>query len=153
MKIGLEKKDCQTLAAILSKVLASTYSLYTKTQHYHWNVTGPDFYSLHLMFQSQYEELAETIDEMAERIRALGEFPHGSLALFAKESLIKDEHNKELKAPEMLKRLLADHETLICYLRESLPTAEKLEDGATADFINKRLATHEKVAWMLRSHS
>jgi len=148
--LNLKPKDREALCQILQGLLASSYALYLKTQNFHWNVTGPAFQSYHLMFQAQYEELAESIDEMAERIRALGFFPEGSFKSFTKTSLIKDA--EEVLAPlEMIKCLLQDHETLIYYLREKLPFAEKVEDGATADFINSRLAVHEKTAWMLRS--
>jgi len=102
------------------------------------------------MFQNQYEDLAEAIDEIAERIRALGYFPEGSFEAFAKNTLIEGEKGRP-KALEMIKQLLADHETLIQFLREHLPFVEKEEDGATADFINKRLSIHEKVLWILRS--
>lgn len=148
--ISLKKEDREELCCILQKLLASSYTLYLKTQNFHWNVTGPDFHSYHLMFQSQYEELAEAIDEMAERIRALGYFPEGSFESFIKMSLIKG-INKLLSSMKMIEVLLHDHETLIGYLREKLPFSEQVEDGATADFINSRLAVHEKTAWMLRS--
>lgn len=148
--IGLSSKDREELSTILQKILASSYALYLKTQNFHWNVTGPAFQSYHLMFQAQYEELAEAIDEIAERIRALGFFPEGSFESFLKTSLIQDV--KTVLSPmKMIEILSHDHETLIRFLREKLPFAEKVEDGATADFINARLAIHEKTAWMLRS--
>jgi len=150
LHIGLQSKEREDLCAILQGLLASSYALYLKTQNFHWNVTGPAFHSYHLMFQEQYEELAEAIDEVAERIRMLGEFPDGSFESFAKVSLVKCA-KKVLPPLEMIEALLRDQETVICYLREKLPYAEKVEDGATADFINKRLAVHEKTAWMLRS--
>lgn len=150
LNIGLSEKERKSVVDILNVLLASSYALYIKTQNFHWNVTGPHFISYHGMFQSQYEELAETIDEIAERIRALGFFSEGSFSAFAKESLIKDE--KGVPPPKkMIETLLQDHETIICFLRKKLPIAEKMEDGASADFINKRLASHEKTAWMLRS--
>ena len=150
VKTGLEQKDRKTLADILHVLLATSYLLYLKTQNFHWNVTGISFVSLHLLFQEHYEELAKTIDEMAERIRALGFFPQGSFFYFSKLSLIKEV--TDLLGPiKMLEVLAEDHQTLICFLREKLPIAEKLKDGATADFINKRLFVHEKTLWMLRS--
>ncbi len=150
LKIGLEKKDRQRLADILHVLLATNYMLYLKTQNFHWNVTGEGFVSFHLLFQNQYEELAKTIDEIAERIRALGFFPEGSFSCFSKLSLIKEA--KALLGPmKMMETLLEDCQTLVCFLREKLPIAEELNDGATADFINKRLFVHEKNIWMLRS--
>ncbi|CCB89279.1 Dps family protein [Simkania negevensis] len=150
LHIGLQSKERGDLCEILQRLLASSYALYLKTQNFHWNVTGPAFHSYHLLFQDQYEELAEAIDEIAERIRMLGEYPEGSFESFTKISLIKCA--KEVLPPlQMMETLLHDHETVIRYLRDKLPYAEKVEDGATADFINKRLAVHEKTAWMLRS--
>lgn len=150
LNIHLKENDRKQIAEILQDLLASSYALYLKTQNFHWNVTGPSFPSYHVMFQNQYEELAETIDEIAERIRALGYFPEGSFESFSKRSLIEDE-KKVISPTKMIQILLQDHECLIRFLRESLPTVEKFLDGATADFINKRLSAHEKIAWMLRS--
>jgi starvation-inducible DNA-binding protein len=150
LNLDLKPQDRETLCLVLQKLLASTYALYLKTQNFHWNVTGPAFYSYHQMFQLQYEELAEAIDEIAERIRSLGHFPNGGLSLFAEESLIKDVKGV-LPPMTMIEALTQDHETLICYLRENLSFPEEIGDGATADFINKRLAVHEKTGWMLRS--
>jgi len=148
--LDLDVKEREQLCNILQVLLASSYCLYLKTQNFHWNVTGPNFHSYHLMFQDQYEELAQAIDEIAERIRALGYFPEGSLASFAKSSLVRD--TEGVSPPmRMVEKLLSDHELIIRYLREGLPLAERATDGATADFINKRLAIHEKTAWMLRS--
>ena len=150
LKIDLKPEERAKLCPFLQGLLASSYSLYLKTQNFHWNVTGASFHSYHLMFQDQYEELAEAIDEIAERVRALGYFPEGSFESFAGKSLIQDA--KGVSPPiKMVEILLEDHETIICYLRKGLPLAEKVGDGATADFINKRLAVHEKTAWMLRS--
>jgi len=150
LKIGLEEKDLETLAEILQQLLATSYALYLKTQQFHWNVTGPSFHPYHVLFQEQYEELAEAIDEVAERVRALGAFPEGSFEVFSKQSLVKSSSPVH-PALKMMEILLDDHETLIRFLREKLPLAEEVGDGATADFINKRLAVHEKTAWMLRS--
>lgn len=150
MDIGIKKEELQEICAILNKILATTYALYLKTQNYHWNVTGKQFYSLHNLFQKHYEEMAEAIDEIAERVRALGENPPGSFSAFAALSEVKEE-SEIPSSEEMLKQLVQDHEILITYMREQLPKVEKLKDGATADLMNKRLATHEKSAWMLRS--
>ncbi len=152
MKIGLTQGDRAAICLVLTQVLASSYGLYLKTQNFHWNVKGKEFYALHVMFQKQYEELAEVIDEVAERIRSLGGHAEGSFSAFMRHSWVKDEE-KQLSAPEMLRKLVHDHEVMSENMRRHLPAIEKVEDGATADFINKRLASHEKVAWMLRSHS
>jgi len=148
--VNIHLPNCEKVCEILHQLLASTYTLYLKTQNYHWNVLGAHFQSLHLLFQSQYEELAESIDEIAERIRALGYFPSGSFESFKKLTVIEEEKGLP-KATEMLQKLLTDHERVIQFLRQYFPTVEKEGDSATADFINKRLASHEKTAWMLRS--
>ena len=122
LEIDLREEDRQKIASFLTKLLASTYALYLKTQNYHWNVKGMDFFSLHVMFEKQYEEFAETIDEMAERIRALGHTIEGSLEAFAKISIIKGEEQLP-NAKEMLARLLKDHEenkAYLLFLRSSL---------------------------------
>ena len=150
LRIDIDENNRKEICLILQKLLSSSYSLYLKTQNFHWNVTGVQFYSFHLLFENQYKELAIAIDEMAERIRAIGFFTEASLSEFSNQTLIKDE-TKVLSADFMIKRLLEDHETIICFLRKNLPFVEKIEDGATADFINKRLAVHEKTSWMLRS--
>lgn len=151
LKIGLEAGERKKICDFLNKLLASTYTLYLKTQNYHWNVKGMHFFSLHILFEKQYEELAESIDEMAERIRSLGHFAEGSFESYAKLSVIKGDDSRP-SAPTMIENLLKDAEAIICFLRENLAFAEKVHDGATADFINKRLAVHEKASWMLRSH-
>lgn len=143
--------DTKKVCEVLHTLLASSYMLYLKTQNFHWNVTGPHFAPLHALFQTQYEDLAEAIDEMAERIRSLGFFPEGSFSVFGKLSILKEVTGSPLEAMKMVETLLKDHEALILFMRQHLGEIEELSDGATADFINKRLATHEKFAWMLRS--
>ena len=148
--IALNEASRETISTFLQTLLATTFGLFVKTQNFHWNVTGVQFPSFHLLFQNQYEELFGAIDEIAERIRALGFFPKGSLQTFSHLSLVGDEEHLQ-SAIEMLHQLLKDHELVIKFLRDNLPFTEECEDGATADFINKRLAVHEKAAWMLRS--
>lgn len=148
---GIEEQNREKNAQVLFQLLSSTYFLYLKTQNYHWNVTGTLFYSLHRLFQTQYEELSEAIDEIAERIRALGHFPQGSFAAFSKATVVKDETTTLRSAQAMVQQLLSDHESIIILLRRHLQEIEQTIDGATADLINKRLATHEKQSWMLRS--
>lgn len=151
VSINLSGQDREEICEILANVLANTYILFLKTQNFHWNVTGSDFFSYHKMFEEQYEELFDAIDVLAERIRALGLYAEGSFSAFLKRGFIEEE--KEVHpAKEMIIRLIKDHEKIISYLRDHLPKVEKLHDGATSDLINKRLDVHEKAAWMLRSH-
>ena len=149
LAIDLDKRE--VISGHLKILLASTYAFYLKTQNYHWNLVGKEFYAMHQLFQTQYEELAETIDEMAERIRALGFFVEGGLGVFKEKSLIDDETDPKKSLPNMIEQLLNDHEAIIAFMRKHLPEVESFHDGATADFINKRLSVHEKMAWMLRS--
>jgi len=134
----------------LKRVLADTYTLYLKTQNYHWNVEGRHFRSLHLMFEEQYTELAAANDEIAERIRALGEKAPGSYAEFVKLATIK-EGNSELDENQMVKDLYQSHQTIVATLKKALAAAQKADDEPTADILIGRLAIHEKTAWMLRS--
>lgn len=147
---GLEKSDREQIAAELSKLLASHYTLYIKTQNFHWNVRGPFFQQLHLMFEGQYNELALGNDEIAERIRALGVLAPGSYAQFAKLSFI-EESAEDLLAEKMVEILLTDHEKLISEMRKILNLAGDIGDNATEDLIGPKINTHEKTAWMLRS--
>ena len=135
----------------LSVFLSSSYVLYLKTQNFHWNVTGPNFFSLHQLFEVHYTELATAIDEIAERIRGLGAFAPGSFSVFSTLSLIKEE-TKVPAAPLMIKQLVDDHEVLIKYGREVIEAAEDAKDPGTADLITIRVEAHEKAGWMLRSH-
>ena len=150
MNIGLSKESYEEIASILNKILATTYAIYLKTQYYHWNITGKEFFSHHILLEKQYEEMAEAIDEIAERTRSLGKNPPGSFTAFGRLSEVEEE-NENPPAVEMLKRLTKDHEKLIVYMRENLGKIEEFNDGATVDLINKRLAVHSKMAWMLRS--
>lgn len=139
------------LVELLSKFLASTYTLYLKTQNYHWNVTGPLFQTMHLMFEGQYGDLALAADELAERIRALGAFAPGSYSQFAQLSTIKEARREPIKAMEMVQDLEADHKTLAKQAHEIIEIAASLHDDVTADICTTRMASHEKTAWMLRS--
>lgn len=140
----------KNIAQQLSHLLADTYTLYLKTQNFHWNVTGPTFMMLHLMFEEQYESLAAAVDSIAERIRALGFPAPASFTQFQQLATIKDE-TKVLTAQEMIKQLLTDHESVIKTARALYPIAEKSVDEASADLATERLLEHEKTAWMLRS--
>ncbi|EKD54951.1 MAG: hypothetical protein ACD_60C00030G0001 [uncultured bacterium] len=134
----------------LAKLLADTYTLYLKTQNFHWHVTGPHFHSLHKMFEEEYIELANAVDEIAERIRALGAPAPASFGEFLKLTSIKEETAKP-SAIEMVKKLLHDHETVIKHIESLMPLAQKVEDEATLDLLITRSEIHQKTAWMLRS--
>lgn len=134
----------------LGALLADTYTLYLKTHQYHWNVTGPMFQTLHLMFEQQYTELGLAVDLIAERIRALDEFAPGSYREFARRSRItEDDHRPDARG--MIERLLDAHETVVRTARELFPIVEQAHDEPTADLLTQRVQIHEKTAWMLRS--
>jgi starvation-inducible DNA-binding protein len=147
---GMNEQERASVSGALAKVLADTYLLYLKTQNFHWNYTGVEFYPFHLLFEKQYEELAETIDEVAERIRALGFFVEGTMDSFKKISSIREEH-RIIPGHEMVTQLIEGHETVIRELRTLSTLAEKYQDAATVDLVGRRLGMHEKFAWMLRS--
>lgn len=152
MKIdtGLADTDREEIASGLSHLLADTYVLYLKTHGYHWNVTGPLFRTLHLMFEEQYMELREAVDVIAERIRALDHLAPGSYAEFSSLSSVPDEAGAP-EATTMIKNLVAGHETVIRTARQLVKTAEAAGDVATADLATQRTDIHEKTAWMLRA--
>ena len=148
--IGINDADRKEITQGLSRLLADTYTLYLKTHNFHWNVTGPMFQTLHLMTEEHYNELALAVDLIAERIRALGEFAPGSYSKYAELTAIKEE-NGVPTATEMIKQLVADHETVIRTARTLFPAAENASDESTADILTQRIQIHEKTAWMLRS--
>lgn len=148
--ISTQNQHSQKIADELSHFLADTYTLYLKTQNYHWNVAGPNFYALHLMFEAQYKELADAIDIIAERIRALGSHTPASFSEYAKLSSIKEETHT-VSADEMIKKLMKDHETLSHQANIMLSKAEKNHDQGTMDMLIQRIREHDKTAWMLRS--
>jgi len=135
----------------LSRLLADSYTLYLKTHNYHWNVTGPMFNTLHTLFETQYTELALAVDEIAERIRALGEFAPGSYSAFGALASIKEETGRPA-ATQMIENLVADHTTLVESAKRVIAAAEKASDQASADLATRRVEIHQKNAWMLRSH-
>ena len=142
-----QKKE---IAAGLSVLLADTYTLYLKTHNFHWNVTGPMFQTLHLMFETHYNEMALAVDLIAERIRALEQPAPGSYAEFGKLTTIKEAVGVP-KAQDMIRQLLEGHEVVIQTSRRVFPDAEGAGDQATMDLLTQRLQLHEKTAWMLRS--
>jgi starvation-inducible DNA-binding protein len=148
--IGIPEQERKKIAGGLSKLLSDTYTLYLKTHNFHWNVTGPMFNTLHLMFETQYTELATAVDEVAERIRALDMPAPGSYSQFAKLTRIKEATGTP-EATEMLRQLVADHEAVVRTAREVFPLADKSHDEPTADLLTQRMQVHEKTAWMLRS--
>lgn len=150
LNTGISDSDRKSIVEGLSRLLAETYTLYLKTHNFHWNVTGPQFRTLHLMFEEQYNELALAVDVIAERIRALGHFAPGSYREFAKLSSIAEAEGVPA-ANDMIRQLVEGNETVIRTARSSFPVAEKASDEATADLLTQRIQTHEKTAWMLRS--
>lgn len=148
--IGISKEDRKKITEGLSHLLADSYTLYLKTHNFHWNVTGPMFQTLHLMFEAQYTELALAVDLIAERIRALGHFAPGSYAEFGKLSSIKEAKGVP-EAKDMIKQLLQGHEAVVKTARGIFKAADKASDEATADLLTQRIQLHEKTSWMLRS--
>lgn len=143
------RKNHQTVE-VLEKVLANSYALALKTQNYHWNVVGENFKSLHELFGAQYEELFDAIDEIAERMRALGSKVDGTFENFSKLIKIKS-GDKNLDKNMMLQDLVADHEVVAAMLKDGIKTAQDELDEATADMFIGRIQSHEKSIWMLRS--
>ncbi|MFA7351433.1 MAG: Dps family protein [Methylotenera sp.] len=150
MDIGIKEQDRKHIAQGLSHLLADTYTLYLKTHYFHWNVTGPMFSTLHLMFEVQYNELALAVDLIAERIRALDVYAPGTYRDFAKLTSIKESESVP-KAQDMIAELVAGHEAVCRTARTVFPSADAASDEATADLLTQRLQVHEKTAWMLRS--
>ena len=148
--IGINKKDRTKIADGLSHLLADSYTLYLTTHNFHWNVTGPMFNTLHLMFETQYNELALAVDSIAERIRALGLPAPGSYAQFAKLTSIAEETGTP-NAEQMIAQLVRDQEAVVRTARGIFPTVDDAHDEPTADLLTQRMQVHEKAAWMLRS--
>jgi len=148
--IGIDEEARRDIAHGLSRLLADTYTLYLKTHNYHWNVVGPMFNTLHLMFETQYNELALAVDLIAERIRALGEPAPGSYHEFSELSSVTEDTDTP-NATEMTRRLVEGRETVARTARSVFPTAEKAGDEPTADLLTQRMQVHGKTAWMLRS--
>ncbi|MFV1971758.1 MAG: Dps family protein [Acidimicrobiia bacterium] len=147
---GLSESDRENVASELSRLLADSYTLYLKSHYYHWNVTGPMFQTLHLMFEQHYLELALAVDEIAERIRALGHTAQATYGEFARLSSIPEEASPP-EAMQMVQNLVDAHETVIATARSALAVAEPANDAATADLATRRIDVHEKTTWMLRS--
>lgn len=140
----------EVVADGLARLLADTFTLYIKTQGYHWNVIGPHFRSLHLMFEEQYLELRDAVDEIAERIRAMGRLAPGSYREMARLTRLAEDEGAP-PAMEMVRRLAADNETSAATAHEVVAAAEAVADVATVDLATRRIAVHEKAGWMLRA--
>ena len=150
IEMGMKESDRKAIADGLAYFLADTYSLYLKTHNFHWNVVGPMFQTLHLMFEQHYNELWTAVDLIAERIRTLGYPAPGTYSEFAKLSSIK-EHKGDVKAEDMIRYLVEGHEAVVRTARKMFPKAEKAQDQVTMDLLTQRMQIHEKTAWMLRS--
>ena len=150
INIGISDQDREAIALGLARVLADSYTLYLKTHNYHWNVTGPMFNTLHLMFEQQYTELATAVDEIAERIRALDVYAPGSYRAFSELTEIEEDTSVPA-AEEMLRQLVIGQETVVRSARNVLPVTEAAQDEPTTDLLTQRMQVHEKNAWMLRS--
>ena len=150
VNIGIPQDQRQAIAEGLSRLLADTYTLYLKTHNFHWNVTGPMFNTLHLMFEQQYNELALAVDLIAERIRSLGFHAPGSYAAYAKLSSVPEAVDVP-NAEAMIQQLAEGQEIVVRTAREIFPAADAAHDEATADLLTQRMHIHEKTAWMLRS--
>jgi len=148
--IGISARDREKIAKGLSALLADSYTLYLMTHNFHWNVTGPDFNSLHLMFMGQYTEQWTALDLIAERIRALGHPAPGTYREFVKLASIKEVEGVP-KATDMVRHLVAAQEATARTARELFPVVSTANDQPTADLLTQRLEVHEKTAWMLRS--
>lgn len=150
ISLGISNQQREQIAAGLAGLLADSYTLYLKTHNYHWNVEGPLFNTLHLMFETQYTELALAVDQIAERIRALGIKAPGSYSEFAKLTSVDEAKGGE-SAEEMIRQLVLGQEAVVRTARAIFPAADEANDEPTADLLTQRMQIHEKNAWMLRS--
>ena len=152
LDIGIEAKKRKAVAEALKSQLADTYLLQLKTKFYHWNVTGAQFFSLHTLFDKQYEALSAAVDELAERIRSLGFAAPGTFREFLELTALAEDKSLPENWEKMVQNLVSDHETLIRSAREKVALAQEQGDEGTADIFIKRIQEHEKAAWFLRSH-
>jgi len=151
IKTGIVEDKRSEIAKGLSVLLAESYTLYLKTHKYHWNVTGPMFQTLHLMFEQHYTELALAVDEIAERVRVLGVKAPGSYTEFSKLSSVSEDPSTDVVAQDMITNLLADHEQVVRSAKAILPMLEGANDEGTNSLLGARIEFHEKTAWMLKS--
>ena len=151
--IGISDENRQAVATQLCKLLADEYILYTKTRNAHWNVEGPDFHSMHLFFEAQYTDLEDKVDSVAERIRTLGHYAPATLKSFLELTHLTEVIDRKNDSLGFIKELLADHQTIIEFLRSNINAfANDYGDAGTSDYITGLMEDHEKTAWMLRSH-
>lgn len=152
-KIGIKPENLEAVAHKLAIMLADEFLLYTKTRNAHWNVEGADFYSKHKFFEDQYEQLDETMDDIAEHIRSLGHYAPATLKEFLQLTRLTEQSREGNSSISFIKELLADHQSIVIHLRENINRfANEHHDLGTSDFITGHMETHEKMAWMLRSH-
>src|SRR6201989_2861960 len=151
--IGITPKNLQAVATELSKLLADEFVLYTKTRNAHWNVEGNDFHSMHIFFETQYEQLDEVMDSVAERIRQLGHYAPATLQSFLSLTHLTEKLGERNDSPGFIKELVMDHEAIIVFIRENINrVANDYGDAGTSDFLTGLMEEHEKMAWMLRAH-
>ena len=151
--IGISEVNTHAVSAELSKLLADEYLLYTKTRNAHWNVEGPDFHSMHLFFESQYEQLDEIMDSVAERIRTLGHYAPGTLKDFLQLTHLSEVNNSGNDSHAFIRELVEDHNSIIEFIRGSInPFANEYNDLGSSDFVTGLMEDHEKMVWMLRAH-
>ncbi len=152
-QIGITPEHLSEGAKILSAFLADEFTLYLKTRNAHWNIEGPDFHAQHKFFESQYEQLDEIMDEVAERIRSLGHYAPATLKTYLELTHLTEQSREKNDSAGFIKELVVDHESIIIRIRESINHfADDLNDAGTSDFITGLLEAHEKMAWMLRAH-
>ena len=151
--IGIKPEHLQSVATELSKLLADEFILYTKTRNAHWNVEAPDFHSMHIFFEQQYEQLDEVMDSVAERIRQLGHYAPATLQSFLSLTHLTEKLSERNDSLGFIKELLTDHENIIIFLRENINKfANEYGDAGTSDYITGLMEDHEKMAWFLRAH-
>lgn len=152
-RIGIKPEHLSAVAHSLGKIMADEFVLYTKTLKAHWCVTGPDFHSKHLFFESQYGQMGEIVDDVAERIRSLGHFPPATLKEFLSLTHLTEQSREKNDATGHIKELLSDHESILIRLRENIDGyVTAFHDAGTSDYITGLMEKHEKMAWMLRAH-
>jgi len=151
--IGINKANSLAVATELSKLLADEFVLYTKTRNAHWNIEGPDFHTMHLFFESQYDALDDIMDGVAERMRSIGHYAPATLKAFLELTHLSERSSSKNDSAGFIKELLADHENIIIFIRENINRfAADYNDAGTSDYVTGLMEQHEKMAWMLRSH-
>jgi starvation-inducible DNA-binding protein len=151
--IGISQEHLAEISKTLSHILADEFVLYTKTRNAHWNVEGPDFHSMHVLFESQYNDIAEVVDTVAERIRILGHYAPASLKQFLELTHLTEQNREKNDSAGFISELLGDHESIIIYIRSQINRLTTLlKDAGTGDYLTGLTEYHEKTAWMLRSH-